>query len=682
MKKVLLLFMMTAVTLSGAKADGDYFDQNGAYYGPTLPATEAEQHYTGAYYTGNYESPFKTYLGKTDEEIQAKLDQLWNHYFKGNINQKIYYDVGDEAYIRDINNNDVRSEGLAWGMMIAVQTNHKEEFDKIWKWAKNHHWHKSGEWDGYFAWQRRTDGSAIDNNPLPDGEMYFMMSLLFAANRWNDSSYMADAQYILKKMWSNSNHVLFNQQSYVISFQPTVDWKHFGVPAFDLPAFVDLFARWTETRSHKDYWKKSAIATREHLYKSSHPKTGLFADYSNFDGTPYRATFNKSSDRYMYEAERAAMNFGMDYYLFGADKDSQTDMAKRLLDFFESDGYQHARFDWDGGNPQESYTAGQKGCNAVACYALIGEDGYDDVIKKNLQMAWDAIPLTGQYRYYEGIVHYLSMLHLCGAFKIWKPRLVLDETDGVTPLNKEPWNSTVDIPTNFTRTFTKDVASTICLPFAVDASQAAAAGKFYAFVGVDKSGEDWEVIMQETDPSNLVSGGLTANTPYLFIPAATGAVTFCGIIPTTGSASAASVSAEGWTFTGTYDTKQWDDAHNTAEIGSIYGFAAEDGTSTDGSKTIEAGKFFQVAGGANSYIVPFRAYLKYNGGSARKQAAAVDLPQQMTVRLVGADGTVTRIGSATLNDKNDNVVYDLSGRRVQKPTKGLYIMNGKKVLVK
>ena len=406
-----------------------YFDKDGAYFGPTIEDTM----YTGAYYTGKYESPFKKYLGKTDAEIQAKLDELWNHYFKGNSNQKIYYDVGNEAYIRDVNNNDVRSEGLAWGMMIALQTNHKEEFGKIWKWAKNHHWHKSGEWDGYFGWQRKTDGSAKDDNPSPDAEMYFMMSLLFAANRWNDSTYMADAQYILKKMWSNSKHVLFNQQSYVISFQPTESWGHFGEPAYDLPVFVELFARWTETRSHKDYWKKSAKATREHLYKSSHPKTGLFADYSNFDGTPYRATFNKSSDRYMYEAERAAMNFGMDYYLFGKSVDSLVDMAKRLLDFFESDGYTHARFNWDGANPQEHYTQGQKGTNAVAALVLQDLEKYPDllgdaemstyeaIIKKNLQMAWDATPLTGQYRYYEGIVHYLAMLHLCGAFKIWKP---------------------------------------------------------------------------------------------------------------------------------------------------------------------------------------------------------------------------------------------------------------------
>ena len=384
-----------------------YFDADGAYFGPEDGYLIGSATDKGAFITGDYASPFKKYLGKTDEEIQAKLDQLWKHYFKGGISQKIYYDIGKEAYILDANNSDVRSEGLAWGMMIAVQTNHREEFDKIWNWAKGHHWHKAGEWNGYFAWHRKTDGSGNDEAPAPDAELYFMMSLLFAANRWDDSQYMDDAQYILDKMWSNYEHKLFNQQSFVVSFQPTVSWGFFGEPAYDLPAFIELFARWSKNRNHTDRWYKALQATRLHLYKSSHPTTGLFADYSRFDGTPYRPDFSKTSDRYMYEAERAAMNFGMDYYLFNKGSDSLQIMAKRLIDFFESDGYAHARFDWDGKNPGETYTEGQKGCNAVACYALMDVEGYEEKIMKNLQMAWDVRPLFGQYRYYEGMVHYL-----------------------------------------------------------------------------------------------------------------------------------------------------------------------------------------------------------------------------------------------------------------------------------
>ena len=413
--------------------DEEYIEIIGAYSGPTLP-TEDEQKYSGAYYTGDYTSPFKTYLGKTDEEIQAKLDQLWNHYFKGDNNSKVYYENNDGAYIEDINNSDVRSEGMSYGMMICVQTNHKEKFDKLWKWTKAHMWHNPAYGgDGYFSWQVNTNGSVKDQNCAPDGEIYFMMSLLFAANRWNDESYMKDAQAILKACWKGNGNSLFNEQSYIVTFQPTAGNNFWSDPSYSLPAYVDLFARWSMT--NKDKWKKATSATRDYLYKSSNTHSGLFSEYNNFDGTPHGVSFNSYAEKYMYDAMRCAMNFGMDYYLFGADAKRQTVMAKRLLDFFEKDGYQHARFNWDGSNPSESYTLGEKGCNAVAALALQGLEQYPDllgdadmatyeeIIKKNLRMAWNEKLMTGQYRYYDGLVHYLSMLHLCGAFKIWKGQL-------------------------------------------------------------------------------------------------------------------------------------------------------------------------------------------------------------------------------------------------------------------
>jgi endo-1,4-beta-D-glucanase Y len=383
-----LLLLATAGLVSAQK----FFDENGAYYGPDCD----NPNHSGAYYTGDYTSPFKTYLGKTDAEIQGKLDQLWNHYFKGDNNSKVFYDRGNEGYILDVNNNDVRSEGMSYGMMIAVQTNHKEEFDKLWNWAKNHMWHKGGGWDGYFAWQRNTSGNGGDDNCAPDGEMYFMMSLLFAANRWNNKQYMDDAQYIIKRMWDNPQHKLFNQQNNIITFQPQGTGNNFSDPSYDLPAFVDLISRWSTTNQNR--WKSAAQATRDHLYKSSNTRSGLFSDYNNFDGTPHSESYNQNASKYMYDAMRCAMNFGMDYYLFGSDAKRETEMAKRIIDFFEKDGYKHARFNWDGSGASEQYTQGETGANAVACFALMGTQGYESIIKKNLQMAWDVKPMTGQYR--------------------------------------------------------------------------------------------------------------------------------------------------------------------------------------------------------------------------------------------------------------------------------------------
>ena len=62
-----------------------------------------------------------------------------------------------------------------------------------------------------------------------------------------------------------------------------------------------------------------------------------------------------------------------------------------------------------------------------------------------------------------------------------------------------------------------------------------------------------------------------------------------------------------------------------------------------------------------------------DAGSAPAPAPAMDI-------MVG-EGT-TRIDTSLIDSVNDNVIYDLSGRRVANPTTGLYIMNGKKVILK
>lgn len=73
-------------------------------------------------------------------------------------------------------------------------------------------------------------------------------------------------------------------------------------------------------------------------------------------------------------------------------------------------------------------------------------------------------------------------------------------------------------------------------------------------------------------------------------------------------------------------------------------------------------------GGAKAYVNPFHAYLNVN---KKLEAVAFD------------GSTVTAINGIAADKVADTAVYDLSGRRVNgKLNKGLYIMNGKKVVVK
>ena len=157
------------------------------------------------------------------------------------------------------------------------------------------------------------------------------------------------------------------------------------------------------------------------LYASADSVTGLFPDYCLFDGTPYeRPEFFYNTTRYQYDAIRCAMNVGMDYYLTGKDKERQRAMMRRLLRFFKNDGFRHGQFNLDGSGATDTYTEGMAGANAVGAFALADSESEEDraLAREYVQRLWDVRPPTGKWRYYVGMVYFLSNLHVAGEFEI------------------------------------------------------------------------------------------------------------------------------------------------------------------------------------------------------------------------------------------------------------------------
>ncbi len=95
---------------------------------------------------------------------------------------------------------------------------------------------------------------------------------------------------------------------------------------------------------------------------------------------------------------------------------------------------------------------------------------------------------------------------------------------------------------------------------------------------------------------------------------------------------------------------------------------------TDGSQYIlSSGTFYK---GNGIKVGTFRAYLTGVTGAAEGKGYAV---------FVDADDETTKIGTIDANGEinvMDGAVYNLAGQRVAHPTKGLYIVNGKKVIIK
>ena len=225
------------------------------------------------------------------------------------------------------------------------------------------------------------------------------------------------------------------------------------------------------------------------------------------------------------------------------------------------------------------------------------------------------------------------------------------------------------------RTYSSGVKCTVCLPFSISASNASAMGDFYKFSGI----EGGKVVMEK------VTGDIEANTPYIFVPSSAqtgiGATSPSPLTVNFGASPQTENATDKFTFIGTYEPITWD----TAPTG-IYGFAVAKGDG--GADGFEAGEFVLCGAGAN--IPAYRAYLKYTGEgtltSTRTRGDAAKLPTRLPIIWrSGADTNVTGIETLdTAAAEESGAWYGLNGQRYAgKPSaKGIYVNNGKKVIVK
>ncbi|MEZ5277439.1 MAG: glycosyl hydrolase family 8 [Opitutaceae bacterium] len=373
----------------------------------------------GAFETGVHRNLFAEWLGISEDAIQARLEEAWQHYFYGDDEtERVYYPDGDSACLMDIANDDARSEGMSYGMMIAVQLDHQAEFDRLWKWTKTHMYHSDGELAGYFAWHCRRNGTRISEGPAPDGEEWFAMALFFAARRWGSGegifNYEAEANAILEVMLHKSDEgrenviSMFDRDSRQVRFVPARPWAGVTDPSYHLPAFYELWGRWAAR--DRDFWLKAAATSRELFRKAAHPATGLMPDYSYFDGAP---KMHQGHEDFRYDAWRTLSNVALDHAWFAADP-WQVEQSNRVLDFLTQFRDAPAGvFTLDGRVISSSASRGLMAMAAVAGLAADREKAEPFV-----RRLWEAPLPSGHYRYYDGMLTFFGLLQVGGHFRI------------------------------------------------------------------------------------------------------------------------------------------------------------------------------------------------------------------------------------------------------------------------
>lgn len=201
----------------------------------------------------------------------------------------------------------------------------------------------------------------------------------------------------------------------------------------------------------------------------------------------------------------------------------------------------------------------------------------------------------------------------------------------------------------YKRTFTPDTYGTIVLPFAVN-NPSNVFVRQAVFTGYSSA---------ENKMTFSCTSMIAPNTPHLFkvLPTVAGESTLYGPVNGTIEATAEAKSAkyEGTQFAGTFEGLRAEIASQVYVVGAV----GKIGRTT---KALKPGRCYFTREDPDNFARSF-------GGA--------------TIEFIDEDGT-TAINEHELNESHElsGAVYDLQGRRVENPTKGLYIVNGKKVVIK
>jgi oligosaccharide reducing-end xylanase len=178
-----------------------------------------------------------------------------------------------------------------------------------------------------------------------------------------------------------------------------------------------VWARYGPARD-RGFWREAAAASRDYFCRVAHPQTGLTPEYANFDATPWLAWWNPQSTNFVADAWRTAMNWSVDWAWWKADP-REKDLSNRIQAFFASQGIATypGRYTLDGKPLGKDHSTGLVAMNATASLAADQPRATEFV-----EALWNAPIPSGQYRYYDGMLYLLALLHCSGEFRVWPPK--------------------------------------------------------------------------------------------------------------------------------------------------------------------------------------------------------------------------------------------------------------------
>jgi oligosaccharide reducing-end xylanase len=368
----------------------------------------------------SYPNAFRDLLGKSDADIANKIAATFNQLFHGDPStQAIYVPVSgtNQAYIQDVYHSDIRTEGIGWGMLIAVELNKQDEFDHLWSFAKASLEYTTPPDSGYFLSSCDAESGA---QPCTDpfGMEQFLMALIFAHDRWGAtgaSDYGHDALALCEvfrhKQDQNGGIVgsvtdVFDDPTALPYDVPDETAAGRTRPSIEMPGYYEMWAQAVAD----PFWSRAAAAARAHWALAADPTTGLLPVRATFDGAPVAG-----SDTYQPESYRAQINMVLDAIWVGK-ASWEVDEANSLLTFFSGDGID---------SYGSAYTLSGSVLTPAHDPSLVAVNGMTALIATTADRAqyvdrvWNLVTPSGVPRYYQGLLDMLSLLVLSGQLRVY-----------------------------------------------------------------------------------------------------------------------------------------------------------------------------------------------------------------------------------------------------------------------
>ncbi|WP_295861664.1 glycosyl hydrolase family 8 [uncultured Fibrobacter sp.] len=273
----------------------------------------------------------------------AALDSTWQGMIRRNINP---YSAGAGLIHRPKSETpgDAVSEGVGYGMLVALYANDQTTFNKMWEKANETMW--NGD---YHDWHMDPSGNIPmeGHGAATDAEEDIALALIFAdklvsAGKWTaytspklQKTYAEQAQKLLNKMW-DTQQIL---SSGIVA--PGAGWggDYFVNPGYFSPAWYKVFEKFDQTDGNR--WKKAVDKCYEIISKSPGYSMGMVPDWMTpqggwvgSEGLGYNAYFE--SRAFFKDAIRILWRVAIDAIWF--DESRAKEFLKNALKFINDKG--------------------------------------------------------------------------------------------------------------------------------------------------------------------------------------------------------------------------------------------------------------------------------------------------------------------------------------------------------